>query len=626
MPDAPLSRRARRTFEEEAADRAALEDSTSAIAQAPTSDELQAAESERTAVLSRRDRRRLERLNHPLEAWTAEEEMIATGQIPVMTPERIAEQERISREKAARAAEEAVAASQELRRLQAPDIWQEPNPVPEEQASPQVPEPAAQPQWAEEPPTDFPDDFEYAAKPSWTEEPAPQGETPAGTAVPEFHEADPVADQSGDGDAADVPAADEHESRPVLEPYQPVMALDQTPLVPVVHRSHEDAVVTTHEQDADEQSTPRSAAVDAPFATGSNQTALRHQDPFAASSPDEHAPAESGHMPTLLPPQEMPERATNPVDEIRRLAAEAMSGIERASKTDEEADTAAPVRSPDPSENSEFDALQSAWDRQEPAPDGGDSAAAQPPATQPEQPAPAITRPLADFAWGEEAGSSPSATRADGGPSFDSLGDWSQRMEPAPSTPPDDVESQHSEFDQLTQPSSGSTRAVAPASGQFPMPDEQGEQPQPQPASGEVPMPGQQGEQPQPQPAAPQGPAGPQGPAWDSQPLNAESGRPAEAPSFTPLSDVPKPDFSGLYKQGSPAAFPPLTGAINTAALNSAEFHGGDMTASGQVPVIRRPELPEVGGVKHFKWVHLSVIGALMFVLGVVIYNVAFNR
>jgi hypothetical protein len=89
---------------------------------------------------------------------------------------------------------------------------------------------------------------------------------------------------------------------------------------------------------------------------------------------------------------------------------------------------------------------------------------------------------------------------------------------------------------------------------------------------------------------------------------------------------VPKPDFSGLYRQGSPPAFPPLTGAINNAALDTAEFHDGDTPPSGQNPAIRRPDLPEVGGVKHFKWVHLSVIGALMFVLGVVIYNVAFHR
>jgi hypothetical protein len=161
---------------------------------------------------------------------------------------------------------------------------------------------------------------------------------------------------------------------------------------------------------------------------------------------------------------------------------------------------------------------------------------------------------------------------------------------------------QHTGFDQLTQPYSGSAYGSAPASGQFPMPEQPGRQP------------------------APQSVGGPQGPAWNSPLLHTEPPRPAEAQAFTPLSNVPKPDFSGLYQQGSPSAFPPLTGAINTAALNAAEFHGGDMSASGQGTGIRRPELPEVGGAKHFKWLHLSVIGALMFVLGVVIYNVAFSK
>jgi hypothetical protein len=42
--------------------------------------------------------------------------------------------------------------------------------------------------------------------------------------------------------------------------------------------------------------------------------------------------------------------------------------------------------------------------------------------------------------------------------------------------------------------------------------------------------------------------------------------------------------------------------------------------------VRRVPDLPPVGGAKHFKWLHLAVIGALMFLLGVVIYNVAFGQ
>lgn len=72
--------------------------------------------------LSRKERRRLERLIHPVETWTAEEEMIATGQIPTLTPEVIAEQERIAREKAAQLQAEAELASRELRRVSMRDV------------------------------------------------------------------------------------------------------------------------------------------------------------------------------------------------------------------------------------------------------------------------------------------------------------------------------------------------------------------------------------------------------------------------------------------------------------------------------------------------------------------------
>jgi len=78
---------------EEAA-RAAEGDVTQALPVAP----------ETESIMSRRERRRLERLTNPLEQWTEEEELIATGQMPAMTPEVIAEQERLANERAAAAA------------------------------------------------------------------------------------------------------------------------------------------------------------------------------------------------------------------------------------------------------------------------------------------------------------------------------------------------------------------------------------------------------------------------------------------------------------------------------------------------------------------------------------------
>jgi len=462
---------------------------------------------------------------------------------------------------------------------------------------------------------DFPGDFEFASKPVWPEEPASAAPhsaapnsaapTPPGFDMPESRQPAPDAHEVGG-----IHAADPHEGRPVVEAYQPIMTLDDAPLVSVVHPVHDGAPVEA-QQSADEQSPMRSNVFDALFPPGSSQTALRQQDPFVTGLTEEPAPAASSQIPTLLPPQEVPERAINPVEEIRRLAAEAMSGIERASRADEAAAAAAVAAAgptADPSAHAQFDSL-------------------------PTGQAPSTARPVDNFAWGEAVGDSPSANQAGNNGPVDSIGAWAHSAEHAPATPSGGMTPQHTGFDQLAQPYSGSVYGSAPASGQFPMPGQQG-QPlsgqfpmlgqQGQPASGQFPMLGQQG-----QPLSGQFPMlGQQGqPASGQFPMPEQLGRqPAEAQAFTPLSNVPKPDFSGLYQQGSPSAFPPLTGAINTAALNAAEFHGGDMSASGRGTGIRRPELPEVGGVKHFKWLHLAVIGALMFVLGVVIYNVAFNK
>ena len=87
-PARPLSRRERRALEEAA--QAAEGEVTQALPVAP----------ETESIMSRRERRRLERLTQPLETWTREEELIATGQMPPITPEVIAEQERLARERA----------------------------------------------------------------------------------------------------------------------------------------------------------------------------------------------------------------------------------------------------------------------------------------------------------------------------------------------------------------------------------------------------------------------------------------------------------------------------------------------------------------------------------------------
>ncbi len=623
MADAHLSRRARRTFEEEAADRAASQDPTLALAQGLASGENAAVDTD-TAAVSRRDRRRKERLAHPLEAWTAEEEMLATGQIPAMTPARIAEQEQISRNKADRAAQEATAASLEFRRLAESDIRRSPALAVEApgvaapeveapvslQSPPHAPvsrEPAAQPTWAPEHPTAFPGGFEPASEPSWSEQAAAPEQTVPEQTSQEFawsasRNASLDAEEAPDSEVA--PGAGQEGARagqPVFEPYQPRMALDDAPLA-VAHPVHDEAPFVSQSESVDAPVVERSNIFDTLFPPGSRQAKTRQQDPFAAGSPEAPAPAESGQIPILLPPLEVPGRDTNPIDEIRRLAAEALSRLEGVSRTDEAvAAAAAAGLAPDPSTAAEFDSLRSASSR----------SAVQAPGAPPTQQGPSRVDAPSEFSWEVDDGRGPSANPADVVPTFDSIAGLSHHSEPEPDTSSGGLAPHHAVFDQLPQPGSGATyvrgveeRFAPTTSGQFQMPG------QPQAPQGRS--------------AAPQGLAGPQGPAWASHPLNAAQGGAAEASDFTPLSNVPTPDFSGLYQQGSPGAFPPLTGAINIAALNNAEFHDGDMNAPGQMPSVRRLDLQEVGGAKHFKWLHLAVIGALMFVLGVVIYNAAF--
>lgn len=164
----PLSRKERRALEQQ---RPAEGDATQALPVTP----------ETLDNLTRRERRRLERLERPMEIWTAEEEMIATGQIPAMTPEVIAEQERLARERAAQADAEARATAEQMgiptpeRGVQAatdaPTATQpepEPGPHPEPEPVP-TPHPEPEPQEVPEP--------DPVSDPQPAEEPAPAPES-----------------------------------------------------------------------------------------------------------------------------------------------------------------------------------------------------------------------------------------------------------------------------------------------------------------------------------------------------------------------------------------------------------------------------------------------------------------
>lgn len=68
-------------------------------------------EPEAQQTMSRKERRRLERVENPMETWTAEDEAKHTGQVPSMTPEAIAHQEETARQKVAASQQEAITAT-----------------------------------------------------------------------------------------------------------------------------------------------------------------------------------------------------------------------------------------------------------------------------------------------------------------------------------------------------------------------------------------------------------------------------------------------------------------------------------------------------------------------------------
>ena len=148
--DRPLSRRERREMAERASTQP--EESSRALPD-PGPVGPGSGKADDGHVLSRKERRRLERLERPMETWTAEEEMRVTGQTPKMTPEVIAQQEELARKKAAEAQLDAELHTGENQTLVAGQVspaaaaevtgepLPEPQPDPAQEAKPEPPKP-----------------------------------------------------------------------------------------------------------------------------------------------------------------------------------------------------------------------------------------------------------------------------------------------------------------------------------------------------------------------------------------------------------------------------------------------------------------------------------------------------
>ncbi len=532
MSDAPMSRRARRALEEQAAERMAQENL--GVTDVPSAAQPGTGE----LPLSRRDRRRLERLQRPMETWTAEEEMIATGQIPVLTPERIAEQERLAREKAEQAARDAQLASHELRRVTQNEI------APSSEFATPEPTPVAEP---EPTPVAEPEPVPVA-------EPEPIVEAPFAAHLP-VTEPEPIADAPFTPGAGFIPApARESAPEPIDEPFTPVFQFE--PVKPPRVREEDEPAPVQPFADIFPAGSVQGGAPAEPEPEPAPES---DPNPFAAftvaAQPEPAAAQPEPATAQPEPPAAQPDPASG-IDEIRRLAAEAMSGIERAGQAH---------------------AVDHSHDF---------------PVAQPFTPGAVEPEERYDAVVSQPAPATPAS------------GAFQQVTQPAPATPASGA------FQQVTQPA-----PVTPTSGAFQQVN-------------------------QPEPSAPHD-ASP----WDVHPLEQAAAPLADPNDFTPIAAPVQPDFSALYEAApqQAAPFAPVTGTSPTVPPSAAlptsgqfptsPFGAVSPTPSGQIPTeslatgtFRRPEIPAGPGPRDFKWLHLGVIGALMFVLGVFIYNVAFNQ
>ncbi len=289
-------------------------------------------------ALSRRERRALERSEQPMETWTAEEEMIATGQLPAMTPDVIAEQERLAKRKAEEAAEEAARTSAELRRVSLTDAAAAPvapEPVQVHAASEAEPEQESAPEPAavSEPVAEVSPAVEHADVAEPTPEPAEAAET-APPAASEWDDLTDLTERLEPVPASDAPAAEpeaeaEAEAVPAPAADDPANAVPESlrhlfPPGSLQARLMAEGFAASRPEPTPEPDTHAEAVAD-PEPEPAPQS-----EPAPEPQPD--APVEPPAA--AQPAAEDPELATetDPAEEFRRLTAQAMAGLERASR------------------------------------------------------------------------------------------------------------------------------------------------------------------------------------------------------------------------------------------------------------------------------------------------------
>ncbi len=587
----PLSRRDRRAMEARAA--ATKSDATESMESAGDDP------APPTDGLSRRDRRRIERSQQPMETWTAEEEMIATGQLPAMTPEVIAQQEQIAKRKAADAAADAAAAAAALGLADGDDAPQAPVEV--DESTPPVRESAfgrvaeadttreddvrnddvrnddvrndsevlqdVGPDIDELPDVESDDAESMSTEPETVAEPEPEPE-PEPESEAEA-EAEPFAGSEPQ------PAAHSETDADVVE--EPDAAPDAKFVAEAVAEDGEPDLAPDQPLPGDDDGIP--AAFRGMFPPGSLQAramaARREEAAQAAAGPS----ASEAHQPQ-----------GDSLEEFRRLTAEAMAGIEGSGAR--VVDQAAPTDSqPEWGEPTEQAGDDSGADAEVGDSGDGDVATgdgvnvlADDVATEqnPWRAAPVVaaldtenTADLADDQSVDEPETDVPAADVDESSDSQSLDAEPKQMPPQAS------------FDDL----------IAAPDDEVPLAEMTVDPDAPLPKSDEV------------NPAvAPS--------IWDSHPLN-DTNATARELADAPSQAIPQPDFSKL----APATNPEHPAPFSPTAYSSGE----PPLTTGSIEVARRkvPELHPAGGARHFRWAHIAVIGAIAFVLGVLVWNLA---
>lgn len=603
MTDERLSRRARRAQEEGAL--------TGEIPTTTAPTGIDPASAPR--ALSRRDRRRLERVAQPMETWTAEEEMIATGQIPTMTPEVIAEQERLAREKAAQAQAEAEAASAELRRVALADVTAErlaevtgevraagagPAPITPEPFAPApiTPEPIAAVEPELTPPTPEP----FAAV-----EPEPESE-PEAPAVPPLQSLFPPGSlqarafaeaQAREAESAAAGPAGEAEREFATEPTQP----EPTPAEPTQDDSSEDDAAEEIRRLAAAAMATIESAAPAPTPAEVPQVQQPAYDPEPAPAFDAAPAAEPQSFATA-------ESAAEPADSFDSFALPALE--EPAPEPEFTRPSTSPFATQQRIVSGENPVVSAP--AQQPGtgfapvitPGGGTPGAGTPAAGDPLDIAPAPGTPGGGTpAGGVLSGSTPGGgTPAAGG--FG--GGLAASGTPTPQTPAPGTPSATTPG--LSTPGSGSPFGFAPVNAGTP-------------ASGATPT----------VPAASGGLAGIAPGAPSLHPLDAVPAKPAEVDSFATATNFPQPDLNQL-RAATTGTFPAIPGGPASGSTplvpgsptgSTPLVPGAVPTTTGSIPTVRRlPDLQPAGGKTHFRKAHFFVLGALMFVVGVIIIQV----